>query len=319
MHSNRPLQQRPAPPQPPTQAAPGLQVQPPQPPTQAAPVRQPSPAPAAATALDPCPESGARTALARLQEIEDPEFDNLRLASLGILEHCRDKGKGKGSGKGLPHLRDTLALEDWRVPLDALGCDQQNVMSLVLLAQQGLPGRAEANNLLWLWMTPTSLESLCYINAPLVYQAAIRNARKKVDRPPDEHRDYTLWTPHATLVGTWERLSMYAPRDAHRNIVAPPPGSWRPGPGKGKADNDKGKGKTDPGKGKDTGKGKADNDTGKGKADPGKGTGNDKGKGKDMTDPGGPMTSDPLSLWNGVEWTSGWWHDYDNGLWKMWY
>ena len=59
----------PAPPPPPTQAAPGPQVQPP-------------PAPAASTALDPFSKASIasrpwpRTALARLQEIEDPGSSN---------------------------------------------------------------------------------------------------------------------------------------------------------------------------------------------------------------------------------------------------
>ena len=202
--------------------------------------------------------------------------------------------------------------------MDALGCDDYNVRSLDSLAQRGLAGRAEANRLLWTWMKPTSLDSLYYRNAPQAYQAAIRNARERVDRLPLCSKDYAAWTPHETLAGNWQVLAEYAPVDASGNILATPTGI-SVAYGKG----DPGKGKTDPGKGNDTGKGKADNDKGKGKGwtvqptdEPGKGTGKDLSKGKDMNAPGGPITSEPLSMWNGVEWATGWWHDSYNGLWK---
>ena len=87
----------------------------------------------------------------------------MRAAALESLAYFRDRQWS--------HLRDTFEIEHWREPLGALGADQQNIMSLALLAQQGLPGRAEANRLLWTWMKPTSLESLSYINAPMTYQA----------------------------------------------------------------------------------------------------------------------------------------------------
>ena len=69
-----------------------------------------------------------------------------------------------------------------------------------------------------------------------------------------------------------------------------------------------GKDMTDPGKGKDMtdGDGKGNTDGGKGKSAPGGA-------------PGPNTLGQPLSLWNNVNWTSGWWFEKVNCLWKMWY
>ena len=70
--SNRPCSQQPVPPPAPaTPAAPGL--------------AEPPPAPTRSAALEGFPESITRTALERLQAIDDPEFGNLRHASLETL------------------------------------------------------------------------------------------------------------------------------------------------------------------------------------------------------------------------------------------
>ena len=76
-------------------------------------------------------------------------------------------------------------------------------MHLVLLAQQGTAGRAEANRLIWTWIQPKAAGSGNYAHAPAVYQAAIRNARHGVDKPPESHMDWNAWAPGHALGPHW--------------------------------------------------------------------------------------------------------------------
>ena len=156
-----------------------------------------------------------RSALARLQQLGDPEFVALAERNERFIQVYRTQHWA--------HLRDTFHLHEWMPLLEALGCDQGNVQSLALLAQQGLAGRVETNRLLSTWANPVPGDYRNYVNAPQVYQASIRRARQFIDRPCENHQDYAAWVPGVSLGPYWVPKDEFFPavRRLDRGYVEP--------------------------------------------------------------------------------------------------
>ena len=110
------------------------------------------------------------------------------------------------------NLRDTWDIKDWAPLLIELGCDELAFKSLVLLAQQGPPGRAEANRLIWNFLKPGKVGGK-YRDPAQVWQASIKHARESFDRPPVNHQDWQSWTPHKELAGEWVLKEQYGALD----------------------------------------------------------------------------------------------------------
>ena len=121
------------------------------------------------------------------------------------------------------HFRTTFDPEDWRNLLMSLGADEGNILALVVLAQQGIAGRVEANRLLWTWMKPTAPGTRPYVDAPGLFQASIRNARQNIDQPPMTMYDWKAWVPGRAYGPYWEL------REKFMGPQAPPPPNAGPG------------------------------------------------------------------------------------------
>ena len=160
-----------------------------------------------AKTLGPLP----KTALQCLKDLGDPRFPALLYQEQVTLYRY--------ATESWFNLRDTFNPADWAPVLNELGCDVRAARCLMCLAQQGAPGRAQANRLLWQFMKESMKDP--YLNAAQVWQASIRQARKRIDEPPEDHRDWQAWTPHKSLVGEWSLLEEYAPLDCHGNMVFP--------------------------------------------------------------------------------------------------
>ena len=138
---------------------------------------------------------GMQNALARLEYLEDPCFE--------ALHQANETFASLACTRTWAHLRDTWDLQEWLPLLSSVGADHGNVQSLVMLAQQGVAGRVEANRLLWTWCHPQASDKQAYWNRPMVFQAAIRNARQSLDMPPRNHQDWLAWVPGHALGPYW--------------------------------------------------------------------------------------------------------------------
>ena len=148
----------------------------------------------------------ADSALDRLKDLDDPQYLPL-LYKKHLWLH-------KLTVQKWATLRDTWNIKDWGDVLQDLGCDEQAFQALVLLAQQGPPGRAEANRLIWNFMKPGGFT---YRNPGQVWMASIKRARMEIDRPPVNHQDWQAWTPQKALEGDWEVKVNFAPRNPEGN------------------------------------------------------------------------------------------------------
>ena len=145
----------------------------------------------------------ASSALARLEQLQDPQFERLKNEAEAIMSLA--------CTKQWAHLKDTFDLQDWVPLLTRAGADHGNITSLVELAQQGVAGRVEANRLLWTWCHPQSSSKVPYENKVQVYQASIRKARQSLDMPPKTHQDWGAWVPGRALGPYWEPHRVWIP------------------------------------------------------------------------------------------------------------
>ena len=108
------------------------------------------------------------------------------------------------------------ATNKWVEVFMGLELDQVAQMDMALLAQQSTSGRALANQILWEGLTTVAL-SRDYEDLSSWFTSRCNEYRKRLDRPPKNHRDRGSWN--------WERYSsenhnrfspMVVPREQHR-------------------------------------------------------------------------------------------------------
>ena len=96
---------------------------------------------ATATATTTTTMTSPSTALARLQQLRDPEYKRL------AMQH-HDSATSYVN-KNWDYLKSTKNIKDWLPVLVQLGADHGVVQGICMLAQQGPAGRMQANMLLW--------------------------------------------------------------------------------------------------------------------------------------------------------------------------
>ena len=116
-----------------------------------------------------------QSALARLQALGDPEYERLAETNRRFI--------GLTQAAEWAHLKQTANLDDWSPVLLAMGCDEQNVQPLALLAQQGPAGRCEANRLLRHWMNKVSMDGLNYLHALVFFGPFAMRGWQSMHRP----------------------------------------------------------------------------------------------------------------------------------------
>ena len=88
---------------------------------------------------------------------------------------------------------DNEALECWVTIFWVLELDRKATLDIMLLAHQGVVGRCEANEILWqllsIWAIRRPYEELSNKCTSMVY-----DARRFVDRPPQNHKDLWGWS-----------------------------------------------------------------------------------------------------------------------------
>lgn len=87
---------------------------------------------------------------------------------------------------------DELAIDLWQEAVELLELDSCAITDLLLLVHQGLPGRSEANEIMWTLLHDFGLSSDL---RDLSRKASkmIREARRWIDRPPANSRDQGFW------------------------------------------------------------------------------------------------------------------------------
>ena len=89
--------------------------------------------------------------------------------------------------------RDPHASYHWLYVMEVLELDRRARVDLLLLAQSGLPGRCEANRILWHLMAEWALED-SYRDLSSKVTNQVSQARKKFDRPPNWHPELLDWS-----------------------------------------------------------------------------------------------------------------------------
>ena len=130
---------------------------------------------------------------------------------------------------------DAEALAKWHQIFEVLELDRKARRDFMLLVHSGLPGRAEANEIMWSLLSYWALQPQ-YRNLSSKTSQLILRARKRVDRPPRAHSDrhgwtwsfyaeprHPNWSPLAVpRPGTWELLT------GPGGLPLPPPECWGP-------------------------------------------------------------------------------------------
>ncbi len=127
---------------------------------------------------------------------------------------------------------DVQATRRWLWCMELLDLDPKAAMSLMLLAQSGEVGRAEANEILWTLLADYGL-SREYRDLSAKTVTMVNLARRNFDKPPMSSSDARDWT--------WKRLSVprarhWSPRAVPKDLVGirrgvhgeplPPPNCW---------------------------------------------------------------------------------------------
>ena len=147
----------------------------------------------------------AQSALERLWQLDDPEYERLR-ALQNLALHTLVTSQASWL-----QLRDTFNVNDWVPVLAALGFDHGNLEAFIMLANQGPAGRVEANRLLNWFCRGSAGAHPSLDKATEYYQKCIVNARRWVDVPPRQHSDWHSWMPGHTLGPYWAPLVHYIP------------------------------------------------------------------------------------------------------------
>ena len=131
--------------------------------------------------------SQPRRLLGILKEINDPYFRHFELIYLRFIRKLLVR-----QWHLMQAERDERALKCWRQALWLLEVDTKGQVDLFLLAQCGLAGRAEANEILWNLLSECALDqSYRDLSYPVSHQA--HEARQAMERPPKEHKDRGHW------------------------------------------------------------------------------------------------------------------------------
>ena len=186
---------------------------------------QPEPAPAPPDALfepDPAIESVRRTR----QHTE-------HLRTLGIMQSIGHPDADFYENKFLQWVRRTLT-SDWalvQAGIDGqarlkwveicrtLELDKKSTVDLFLLAQQGRPGRSEANEILWFLLSHAGLQQP-YRDLSNMCSNRVGRVRYYLDRPGKDHPSWWHSDPW-----TWSRYD--DPRNPSFSPAAVPPGPFK--------------------------------------------------------------------------------------------
>ena len=171
------------------------------------------------------------TSLGVLQRIGSPYYKFLeyhqRMRIWRLL--VEDWGSMQGAS-------DADAVSAWQVALEILELDREAIEDIFLLVAQGDPGRAEANEILWTLLAELSLADPPHRDLSRKCSSMVTDARKRIDRPPRDHRDRQWWSWKKAIYPrdpVWAAAAV--PRDP-RLLTGPggvplrPPACWAPPP-----------------------------------------------------------------------------------------
>ena len=127
------------------------------------------------------------TTLGRLKAVQDPKFPYWEWVRLNALKDFLTDKLHILLGR-----RDHYATHQWLCVMDLVDLDRRARVDLMLLAQAGLPGRTEANKILWSLMAEWAVDP-SYRDLSAKVTSACGRARLKFDRPPRNHWDNTWW------------------------------------------------------------------------------------------------------------------------------
>ena len=173
-------------------------------------------------------EPPARAPRAPEEPEEEYEQQNLRLLGLmavnqdpyfGYFEHWYLQWTYMQLTRNWPYIMcepSSHGMTLWADIFECLELDRKSQMDLLLLAHLGLAGRSEANKILWdllsYWGLDRRYRDLSHKASSLVNQS-----RRKLDRPPKNHRDRGWWT--------WSAYNVPRPEVFEFSPMAAPTGS----------------------------------------------------------------------------------------------
>ena len=226
-------------------AAPSVAAQVPQPNLMAEPQAVPQPEPQAEpqARADAYNETRRRTrrhlerlrSLGVLQAIGHPDFQFYEFKYLEWVHNTLTVDCASVQGGSL----DGQAKTKWMEIVRTLELDKKSCVDLYALAQQGRPGRAEANEILWFLLSEAGL-SEPYKDLSNICTNKVGEARYYLDRPGKTHR---IW--HGEEPWEWSRyenprnpnfcISMIPPgpfklQRGHQDMPLNPPALWLPVP-----------------------------------------------------------------------------------------
>ena len=128
---------------------------------------------------------------------------------------------------------DDLAVDLWQEAVELLELDSYAITDLLLLVHQGLPGRSEANEIMWKLLHDVGLsDDLRDLSRKA--SSMIREGRRWIDRPPPNSRDQAFWNWRQVVQ---PRNPRWSPASVPASPVVltkpdgsplPPPQRWRP-------------------------------------------------------------------------------------------
>ena len=110
------------------------------------------------------------------------------------------------------------ALKEWFKVLKLLELDNKAKRDLLMMAQSGPVGRAQANKVLWKTLTGPALEP-DYPDLSNLVTHEVYKARKTFDRPPRQNPDLERWS--------WSSYTQLAPQDLKWCASEVPRRAWR--------------------------------------------------------------------------------------------
>ena len=167
--------------------------------------------------------------------------------SLGYLKQWNDPAFHYFEWHYLKNIEDLLAnkwhllqggysqncVNLWYQICRLLELDQKVIRELWILLHGGVVGRALANECLWSLLSVEALEAN-YLNLSNCLSVKIKDARKRMDRPPANHQDRASWgwdryttpdRPHWAASSSPQESGWWYLKSQH-NHPLPPPRCW---------------------------------------------------------------------------------------------
>jgi hypothetical protein len=177
------------------------------------------------------------TSLGLLRRTGHPLFRYYEMRYLQFVKACLTTDWPCLQGGSCP-----ATLAKWLLIFQWMELDRKAVLDMVLLAHCGLPGRSEANRVLWELLSIWALKEE-YVDISRKTSTLVWEARRHFERPPQADRDCLWWEPRhyvAPRLPQWSPLAVewhpvtleYLPTYPDINgDPQPPPACWAPAAG----------------------------------------------------------------------------------------